>query len=140
MRAALAAMVVLAGMGPSANGEGEPAIAASVAAAANAFLASLDAAQREKAVFEFEDAERHNWHFIPKKRLGLPIKEMKAGQQQLALAAIESALTVSRLALVALKRRDVGAEIRGPSHFVALDDCERQGRRDGAAISGREPG
>lgn len=93
MRAAALAMIVLAGMGQSEDRKEEPGIASSIAAAANAFLASLDAAQRETATFAFEDAERHSWHFIPKKRLGLPLKEMNAAQQELALAVIQSALS-----------------------------------------------
>jgi len=93
MQAAAIAMVVLAGMGQSDNRDQEPAIASSIATAANAFIDSLDNAQREIAIFPFENAERHNWHFIPKKRLGLPLKKMEAAQQKLALALIESALS-----------------------------------------------
>jgi len=50
---------------------------------ATAFLASLSAEQRGKAVFSFEDDERLNWHFIPKVRKGLPLKQM--GHEQRAL-------------------------------------------------------
>ncbi len=93
MQAVAIAMVVLAGMGQSDNRKEEPAIASSIAAAANAFLASLDDAQRDMAAFPFDDAERQSWHFIPKERLGLPLKKMNADQQALALAVIESALS-----------------------------------------------
>jgi hypothetical protein len=58
--------------------------------AADAFLASLSAEQREKAVFEFADAERLNWHFIPRERLGLPLKEMSEPQRELARALLRA--------------------------------------------------
>jgi hypothetical protein len=38
--------------------------------AANRFLASLTAEQRAKATFQFEDAERVNWFFVPIERSG----------------------------------------------------------------------
>ncbi len=93
MQAVVMTMVVLAAMGQADDMKDEPAIASSVAAAAGAFLGSLDDVQRETASFPFDNAERHNWHFIPKKRLGLPLKRMNADQQTLALALIESALS-----------------------------------------------
>lgn len=68
-------------------------VAQEMAAAANKFLASLGSAEKAKATFEFKDAERLNWHFIPKDRKGLPFKEMNSEQQQLAHALIRSALS-----------------------------------------------
>ncbi len=93
MQAVAVAMIVLAGMGQTDDRKEEPAIASSIAAAANAFLGSLDDAQRTIASFPFDDAERQSWHFIPKKRLGLPLKEMNADQQELALTLVRSALS-----------------------------------------------
>ena len=61
--------------------------------AANAFLADLDEAKRDKATFEFKDQERANWHFIPRERKGLPLKEMTASQRPLAFALLQSALS-----------------------------------------------
>ena len=52
--------------------------APSMAKAANAFLASLPQAKREKASIPFQSEERLNWHFVPKSRLGLPLKQMSA--------------------------------------------------------------
>ena len=53
---------------------------------ANAFLGSLKPEQKEKATFKFEEEERENWHFIPRERKGLPIKEMTDQQRLLAHA------------------------------------------------------
>src|SRR5260221_9389051 len=55
-----------------------------MAAAANNWLASLSADQKAKATYVFKDNERVNWHFIPKPRKGLPIKEMTPAQRNLA--------------------------------------------------------
>jgi len=64
-----------------------------MAAAANKFLASLDARQKAKATFDFKGDERLNWHFIPKERKGLTIKEMTSDQRKLAHALLASGLS-----------------------------------------------
>jgi hypothetical protein len=64
-----------------------------MADAANRFLNSLDATQREKATYEFDDSERHNWHFVPMERGGIPLKELKPHQQQLAVALLHTGLS-----------------------------------------------
>ena len=61
--------------------------------AADAFLASLAPAQRSKALFAFEDAERLNWHFVPRARRGLPLKEMSAEQRGLAHGILRAGLS-----------------------------------------------
>ncbi len=60
---------------------------------ANAFLASLTAEQKGKAVFAFEDDERKNWHFIPKVRKGLPLKQMSHEQRHLAHALLSAGVS-----------------------------------------------
>jgi hypothetical protein len=62
--------------------------------AATAFLASLDEAQRQQATFEFDHAERVNWHFVPRPRKGLPLKAMSAPQRKAALALLQTGLSV----------------------------------------------
>ncbi|MBX3734197.1 MAG: DUF3500 domain-containing protein [Verrucomicrobiae bacterium] len=64
-----------------------------MSAAAGNFLAALTAEQREKAAFPFDAAERENWHFIPKERNGLPLREMTTPQRQLAHALLNSGLS-----------------------------------------------
>src|SRR5687767_11210926 len=54
--------------------------------AANAFLAALTPEQKAKAAFTFESeakGARLDWHYIPRDRKGLPLKEMT--EPQLAL-------------------------------------------------------
>lgn len=60
---------------------------------ANAFLNSLSAEQKGKAVFEFKDDERLNWHFIPKTRKGLPLKQMSHDQRHLAHALLSAGVS-----------------------------------------------
>jgi hypothetical protein len=64
--------------------------------AAETFVGSLTAEQQAKALFEFDDKERFNWHFVPlekdKKstRKGLPLADMKPEQRQAALDLLKS--------------------------------------------------
>src|SRR5437870_7918541 len=64
-----------------------------MAEAANNFLAALGPEQRAKAVFEFKDGQRFDWHFVPKARKGLPLKEMNSPQRLLAQALLSSGLS-----------------------------------------------
>jgi hypothetical protein len=61
--------------------------------AANNFLNSLTPEQRAKATYKFEDDERFDWHFIPKERKGLPLREMTARQKELATALLCAGLS-----------------------------------------------
>ena len=60
---------------------------------ANRFLAALHADQRGKAMFPFDTGERMNWHFIPKERKGLPLREMTPYQKHLASALLAAGLS-----------------------------------------------
>jgi hypothetical protein len=64
-----------------------------MAAAASTWLASLDDSQRKQAEFDFADAERLNWGFVPKPRKGVSFKGMTPGQNRLALALLNSGLS-----------------------------------------------
>ena len=60
---------------------------------ANTFLNSLTPEQKAKATFQFTDDERMNWHFIPKPRKGLPLKDMTPTQKHLAHALLSAGLS-----------------------------------------------
>jgi len=64
-----------------------------MAEAANNFLAALTPEQKSKAFYEFKDDQRFDWHFIPKPRKGLPLKEMTSPQRLLAHALLSSGLS-----------------------------------------------
>lgn len=63
-----------------------------MARSANDLLASLNMEQRAKAVFAFDDEERLNWHFVPRTRKGLPLKEMSEAQRTLAHALLKTGI------------------------------------------------
>ncbi|HET7876517.1 MAG TPA: DUF3500 domain-containing protein, partial [Methylomirabilota bacterium] len=72
-----AATALLPGLHPTlvwAEDDGREAMAR----AASGVLAALDAGQRKRASLAFGDAERLNWHYIPRRRQGLPFKDMPA--------------------------------------------------------------
>ena len=52
-----------------------------MAALAGTFVESLSDAQRRKASRPFDDRERFNWHYVPRKRAGLPIQDMAAASK-----------------------------------------------------------
>ena len=67
--------------------------AAGMEEAAQAFLDLLDDDARARAHRAFEDEERFNWHFVPRRRNGLPLKAMNEAQRKAALALLQSALS-----------------------------------------------
>ena len=58
--------------------------------AAKAFLASLTPQQRQQATFDMGDAERTNWFYTPVPRKGLPLRQMRPAQRQLAIALLSA--------------------------------------------------
>lgn len=67
--------------------------ASQMAQVANLLISTLEPGQKAKALFEFADAERINWHFIPRERKGLPFKEMTPQQELLAHALMSTGLS-----------------------------------------------
>lgn len=67
-------------------------------AAANRFLASLTPELKAKAAYQLTDAERENWHFVPKDRNGAAFKHMTPAQRDLALELLRSGLSHAGMA------------------------------------------
>src|ERR1700730_6586341 len=61
--------------------------------AARKFLATLDPAQKSKAMLPFNSEERFHWFYTPVSRKGVPLKELNASQQQAALALLHAGLS-----------------------------------------------
>src|SRR5260370_20455415 len=61
--------------------------------AAKNFLNSLTPEQRAKAAYKFGDDQRFDWHFTPKPRKGLPLKEMTSYQSKLAHGLLAAGLS-----------------------------------------------
>jgi Protein of unknown function (DUF3500) len=70
---------------------------ARIVSAANTFLSTLDAAQRQKVLYAFNDEkQRANWSNLPTSmvpRGGLSLKDMNAAQRTAAMALVSSALS-----------------------------------------------
>ena len=64
-----------------------------MAAAANKFLVGLSEKQKNKVQFDFDDNERYNWHYVPKSRKGLPLKELSESQHAAAMDLLRTALS-----------------------------------------------
>ncbi len=69
--------------------------AATMAESANKFLASLSPDQKAKAVFGFDDEQRFDWHFIPRDRKGVSLKELSDEQRKLAMEFLKSGLSAT---------------------------------------------
>ncbi len=84
---------------------------------------SLTPEQQAKAHFEFKDEERLNWHFIPRDRKGLPLKEMTADQKKLAVALLSTVLSSKGLekATTIMSIEQILAEMEGPNRKMPRD-------------------
>src|SRR5580658_8312950 len=98
--------------------------------AARNFLASLTPEQRAQATYKFEDDERFDWHFIPKPRKGLPLKDMSSYQTKLAHALLAAGLSqqgyikaVSIMSLedvLRIKEKDSGVRRNPDGYFFTI--------------------
>src|SRR6266478_3125838 len=61
--------------------------------AAQKFRGTLSKEHLAKASFGFDDAERLNWHFIPRERKGLPLRELEGESLKAAQGLIASGLS-----------------------------------------------
>ena len=102
--------------------------AAEMAVAATNFLATLTPEQKGKATFDFTSEERKNWHFIPRVRKGLTLKEMTYEQRLLAHALLSTGLSnrgyskavsvMSLEAVLAILEKDkAGGAVRDPENY-----------------------
>ncbi len=88
--AVLLAVVAGPGVKPSAAHE---ATATLVAETAQNLIAALSPEQRAKALLPFAGDARKDWHFVPKDRKGLPLKDLAPWQQPLAHAFMSAGLS-----------------------------------------------
>lgn len=61
--------------------------------AAQHFLSLLDDAQQQAATYSLDDEERYNWHYTPRERQGVPLKNMSEAQQAAALQLMKVCLS-----------------------------------------------
>src|SRR5262245_41432134 len=97
--------------------------AAVMAEAANKFLTSLSAEQKAKAGFDFKDQQRLDWHFVPRERKGLPLKDLNENQRKLAMEFMKSGLGASgyQKATTIMSLEPVLAQLEGPNRRFPRD-------------------
>ncbi len=97
--------------------------AAAMADGANKFLASLNAEQKAKASFSFEDEQRFDFHFIPRPRKGVPLKELNEAQRKLAMDFLKTGLSAGgyQQATQVISLEPILAEIEGPNRRFPRD-------------------
>jgi Protein of unknown function (DUF3500) len=84
-------LLMLIGMVIRAANAGIPA--EDMARAAEVFLGELDGDTRAKAQFPFDAEERFNWHFVPRPRAGISLKQMSDTQRLAAMALLKAGLS-----------------------------------------------
>ncbi len=101
----------------------EASVGSEIARHVDMTLASLTEEQRKKASFAYDDGERFNWHFIPRPRKGVALRELDEEQK----ATVAALLRVS-LSKVGVKTVDdvrsleaVLAKIEGPNRRFPRD-------------------
>lgn len=97
--------------------------AAVMADGANKFLAALNPEQKAKAVFGFGDEQRFDFHFIPRDRKGVPLKDLDERQRKLALDFMKTGLGASgfRKAQTIISLEPVLRELEGPNRRFPRD-------------------
>ena len=94
-RRTIVVAAMLLALGVSAHLAEQARPEAAMTRAAQALLASLDDAGRSRIQFAFDSEERFNWHFVPRTRLGLPLKDMTPAQRDLAFALLKTGLSAN---------------------------------------------
>jgi hypothetical protein len=121
------AVAALATVAPALRVRAQDPAEQAMARAAGAFLAALDPRLRGRATFAFTDAERSNWHYVPRRREGVPFKDMSAGARAAAhdlmrasLSAVgyAKAVDVIRLEGVLRQLETLGGFLRDPDNYL----------------------
>jgi hypothetical protein len=121
-----AAAGAMAALRVPALAQATDAARAAMAGAATAFLAALPADVRRRALFTFDDKERLNWHYVPRGREGISLKDMppaaRAAAHELLKASLSAAgygkaVNVIRLEEVLRQAETFGALLRDPEKY-----------------------
>jgi hypothetical protein len=74
-----------------------PELSGAMGKAAGAWLASLEARQRSRALLAWADPMRNAWHYVPRNRPGLALREMSSAQAAAAWELIGALLSARGL-------------------------------------------
>ena len=72
---------------------GAPPVTEDLSVAARRFVEALAPDQRDKAVYSLEDPERLDWHYVPRERGGISLKELTPAQRHLATGLLGAVLS-----------------------------------------------
>ncbi len=92
------------------------------------FIQLLSSAQKEKALFSFDSEERYNWHYVPKERKGISLRELTDKQQKAGFDLLRTALSDTgftkataiiqlELVLREVENRPANDEYRNPGKY-----------------------
>ncbi len=123
----IAAAVALAQRSPDPV-TAEIGLSADMAEAARRWLSVLTPAQRTRAVFPVDGDERSRWHYVPRPRPGIALKELDDAQRALAYGLLNTALSrrgfvkaSGIMALEAVLRRRENSPARDPgAYFLSV--------------------
>src|SRR5262249_28922125 len=84
---------------------------------------SLSEGEKSAALFDYSSEERYNWHFIPRERKGIPLKNLSDSQRAKAKALLAAGLseTGAKKAEQVMSLEDVLREIEGPERKFPRD-------------------
>ena len=102
--------------------QGQKRATAETTTAATQFLSSLTPEQRATAVITFGDANRFDWHYVPRpgQRKGLPLKEMTPPQRQAAQKLLATALSAKGMKQSGQIMNDLELVLRGDGPKPAM--------------------
>lgn len=84
---------------------------------AQKFLNSLDANQKSKAQYAFDDQERFNFHFVPRSRNGISLRSLNSAQRDAAFALLKASLSEQgfKKATAVIELESILREVEGRS-------------------------
>ena len=110
----------------SADRADNASVASAMRSAASALLAATAPADQPRLALAFDDALRADWHYTPRSRAGLAIKDMSPEQRSAASALLAAPLSAPGLATVqdvmalegVLRELESGSSLRVPENYA----------------------
>jgi hypothetical protein len=117
----LAVALLAGGLGTASPPAAPPG--ARILAAATDLFDSLNEKERAKALVDFKSRERFDWHFIPKERKGIPLKDLEPAARTKVLALLSASLSEkgARLVQTVMSHEDILREIEGSKRRFPRD-------------------
>ncbi len=100
-----------------------PKLARQLAVTAAGFVDTLPPQKRNRALMHFDAAERRDWHYVPRRRPGVALREMDVAQRTAALALLHIGLSEAggRKALAIMDRENILRRIDSSEKYDPLD-------------------